>query len=157
MACIHPSGPWEAIMNTALMKQAEKAIEARSAEVKERRQKMRQLVARTSPGRSLVELALEASRPGVPESAREEHFLAALRHLEQELGLPAVELGEDSEGYYAFFVTPLPALLARRRASRIETQTGWNEHLSIECYGLAGSLVATGKVPRDTVGASALH
>mgnify|MGYP007050634877 CR=1 FL=1 len=144
-------------MNTALAKQVERATETRSAEVRERRQKVRQLVARTSPGRSLVELALEASRPGVPEAEREARFLAALRHLEQELGQAAVERGEDSEGYYALFVTPLPALLARRRASRIEAQLGWDGSLSIECYGLAGNLVATGKVPRDTVGAPTLH
>jgi len=104
-----------------------------------------------------VELSLRGSGGGASTEEQERRFLSALQHLESELGMTAAELGEDATGYYGLFVTQLPALLARRRASRIETQDSWDRHLSIECYGLAGSVVATGKVPRDAVGASTLH
>jgi hypothetical protein len=59
---------------------------------------------------------------------------------------------EDAAGYFGLFVTQLPALLARRRASRIEGEATWDRQLGIECYGLGGSLGATGKVPREVVG-----
>ncbi len=136
-------------MNTALAKSGE----IRPVDARERRHKIRQEVARGTPGRSLVELVLEGNRGGASNEDQENRFLCALRHLETEFGVAAAELGEDAGGYYGLFVTQLPALLARRRASRIETQSQWDQRLSIECYGLAGSLVATGKVPRETVGA----
>jgi len=145
-------------MNTALAKQAAaRDEETRTVETRERRHKVRQEVARNMPGRSLVELSLEGLRGSASNEAQERRFLSAMQHLEAELGVAPAELGEDASGYYGLFVTQLPALLARRRASRIETGNTWDQHLSIECYGLAGSLVATGKVPRDAVASAAVH
>ena len=88
---------------------------------------------------------------------RERRFLSALQRLEEELGVGPSEMAEDEAGFYGLFVTTLPALLARRRASRIESHAAWDQHASIECYGLAGSSVATGKVPREAVGAPTVH
>ncbi|ATB31258.1 hypothetical protein [Melittangium boletus] len=145
-------------MSTALVKQAAaRDEEARAVETRERRHKVRQEVARSMPGRSLVELSLEGLRGTASNEDQERRFLSGLQHLEAELGVAPVELGEDASGYYGLFVTQLPALLARRRASRIETRDSWDQHLNIECYGLAGSLVATGKVPRDAVASAAVH
>ncbi|MET0401285.1 MAG: hypothetical protein ABW123_02735 [Cystobacter sp.] len=123
-------------------------------DARERRQKARQAVARSMSGRSLIELSLDGARDA---SGNGDRFLSALQHMEAELGVAPSELVEDDTGYYGLFVTPLPALLARRRASRIESHAAWDQRLSIECYGLAGSLIATGKVPRETVGVATLH
>jgi hypothetical protein len=126
-------------------------------EARERRQRARQAVARSMSGRSLIELSLDGARDASGPGDQQHRFLSALQRLETELGVAPSELVEDDAGFYGLFVTPLPALLARRRASRIESHEAWDHRLSIECYGLAGSLVATGKVPRETVGAPTLH
>jgi hypothetical protein len=129
----------------------------RALEARERRNKARQAVARSMSGRSLVELSLDGARNDFPEDDRERRFLTALQHVETELGVAPSEMVEDDAGFYGLFVTPMPALLARRRASRIEAKAEWDQRLSIECYGLAGSQVATGKVPREAVGSPTLH
>ncbi|OJH34411.1 citrate lyase holo-[acyl-carrier protein] synthase [Cystobacter ferrugineus] len=129
----------------------------RALEARERRNKARQAVARSMSGRSLVELTLDGARENALEDDRERRFLTALQHVEAELGVAPSEMVEDEAGFYGLFVTPMPALLARRRASRIEAKEEWDQRLSIECYGLAGSLVATGKVPREAVGSPTLH
>lgn len=129
----------------------------RALEARERRNKARQAVARSMSGRSLVELSLDGAQESALEDDRERRFLTALQQVEAELGVAPSEMVEDEAGFYGLFVTAMPALLARRRASRIEAREAWDQRLSIECYGLAGSLVATGKVPRETVGSSALH
>lgn len=145
-------------MATAVAKQAEGRQEQdRALDTRERRNKARQAVARAMSGRSLVELCLDFSRESPADGDREARFLQALQRLETELGVAPSEMVEDDTGFYGLFVTALPALLARRRASRLEAHEAWDRHLSIECYGLAGSSVATGKVPRETVGAPALH
>jgi len=131
--------------------------QGRALEARERRDKVRQAAARNMSGRSLVELSLDMSRGAAAGDDRERRFLSALQQLETELGVAPSEMVEDDEGFYGLFVTALPALLARRRASRIEAHAAWDHGLSIECYGLAGSSVATGKVPRETVATSALH
>lgn len=142
-------------MNTALVKQAMARTEdARTLESRERRNKVRHDLARSMSGRSVVELCLDVPRGGVANEDTERLFLAGLQRLEAELGVAAAEMEEDASGYYGLFVTQLPALLVRRRASRIEGQGTWDPHLSIECYGLASGLGTTSKVPREMVGAS---
>ena len=142
-------------MTTALAKNVTLRTEdARTPDTRERRNKVRQELARSMSGRSVVELCLDVPRGGVANEDTERLFLAGLQRLEAELGVAAAEMEEDAAGYYGLFVTELPALLARRRASRIEAQGSWDHHLSIECYGLAGGLGTTGKVPREAVGAA---
>jgi hypothetical protein len=133
-------------MSTALAKRAS----GRAEEARDRREKVRQELARSMSGRSLIELSLEAS---AADAEGQGLFLSALQRLEEELGVSAVEMREDATGAYGLFVTELPALLARRRASRLEGQESWDRRLSIECYGL-GSLGTTGRVPRTVVGAA---
>ncbi|MFY0573323.1 hypothetical protein ACN28S_02205 [Cystobacter fuscus] len=111
----------------------------RALEARERRNKARQAVARSMSGRSLVELSLDGARESTLEDDRERRFLTALQQVEAELGVAPSEMVEDETGFYGLFVTPMPALLARRRASRIEAREAWDQRLSIECYGLAGS------------------
>ena len=136
-------------MGTALANQvSERADETQS---RERRHKARQEFARGVSGRSLVELRLDVPRGGNEDA--EQLFLAGLQRLETELGVSLAEMNEDAAGYYGFFITELPALLARRRASRIESHATWDRHLSIECYGVASGLGTTSQVPRETVGA----
>ena len=145
-------------MAMAVAKQAEgRQVQDRALDARERRNKARQAVARAMSGRTLVELCLDASREPSANGEQEARFLQALQRLEAELGVAPSEMVEDDAGFYGLFVTTLPALLARRRASRLESHEAWDRHLSIECYGLAGSSVSTGKVPRETVGAQALH
>jgi hypothetical protein len=140
-------------MSTALAKRASgRAEESRVLDARDQRNKVRQELARHMPGRSLVELALDVPRGSAANEDSERLFLNGLQHLEQELGVAPAEMGEDAAGFYGLFVTELPALLARRRASRIEAQPSWDPHLGIECYGLAGSLGTTSKVPREVVG-----
>lgn len=151
-------------MSTALAKRASMRVEgARVLDAREQRDRQRQELARHMSGRSLVELSLDVPR-GATSNENAEHedaehedaeqlFLAGLQRLEAELGMALAELGEDAAGYYGFFITELPALVVRKRASRIEEQPSWDRHLSIECYGLAGGLGTTGRVPRETVGA----
>ncbi len=142
-------------MSTALVKRASvRTEEARVLEAREQRHKVRQELARNMSGRSLVELALDVPRGTASNEDGENLFLAGLQRLEQELGVAPSAMLEDAGGYYGLFVTGLPALLARRRASRIEGDTSWDRHLGIECYGLGGS-GTTGKVPRDVVGGPA--
>ncbi|WP_257452826.1 citrate lyase holo-[acyl-carrier protein] synthase [Archangium lipolyticum] len=143
-------------MSTALVKRAsERAGEARVLDARENRGKVRQELARNMSGRSLVELCLDVPRGSASNDDSERLFLAGLQRLEQELGVSPAEMGEDAAGYYGLFVTELPALLIRRRASRIEEQPSWDRQMSIECYGLGGNLGATGRVPRSAVGAPA--
>jgi hypothetical protein len=145
-------------MSMDVAKQAEgQQGQNRALETRERRNKVRQAVARSMSGRSLVELSLDGSRDAAVNDDRQRRFLSALQRLEAELGVAPSEMVEDDAGFYGLFVTALPALLARRRASRLEAHEAWDQHLSIECYGLAGSSVATGRVPRETVAATALH
>jgi hypothetical protein len=132
-----------------------RAEEARVLDAREHRNKMRQELARNMSGRSLVELSLDVPRGSASNEDAEHLFLAGLQRLEQELGVAPSEMFEDATGYYGLFVTQLPALLARRRASRIEGEATWDRHLGIECYGLTGSLGTTGKVPREAVGGTA--
>ena len=141
-------------MSTALAKRASvRAEEARALEAREHRNKVRQELARNMSGRSLIELSLDVPRGSAADKTLECLFLEGLRRLEAELGVAPAEMFEDATGFYGLFVTDLPALLARRRASRIEGQDSWDRHLSIECYGLAGNIGTTGKVPREAVGA----
>jgi hypothetical protein len=112
---------------------------------------VRQALARSLPGRSLIELWLEAPR-GPVDAATEQLFLEGLQRLEAALGVGPVELRQDAAGYQGVFVTEMPALLARRRASRVEAQAGWDCRLGLECYGMAGGLGTTGRVPREVVG-----
>jgi hypothetical protein len=141
-------------MSTALVKQAAVRAEgARVLDAREHRNKLRQELARSMSGRSLIELALDVPRSSASNEDSEHLFLHGLQRLEQELGVAPSEMGEDAAGFYGLFVTELPALLARRRASRIETHDAWDRQLGIECYGLGGSLGTTGKVPREVVGA----
>lgn len=147
-------------MSTALVNRASvRAEEARVLDAREQRNKMRQELARSMSGRSIVELALNVPRSAASnedsEHDSEHRFLAGLERLEQELGRAPAAMLEDAAGYYGLFVTELPALLARRRASRIEGDGAWDRQLGIECYGLAGSLGTTGKVPREAVGGPA--
>ncbi len=140
-------------MSTALVKQAAVRAEgARVIDAREHRNKVRQELARSTSGRSLIELALDVPRGSASNEDSEYLFLNGLQRLEQELGVAPAEMGEDAAGFYGLFVTQLPALLARRRASRIEGQPTWDSHLGIECYGLAGNLGTTSKVPREVVG-----
>lgn len=140
-------------MSTALVKRASvRAEEARVLEAREQRNKVRQEFARNMSGRSLVELALDVPRSATSNEDCQHLFFAGLRRLEQELRATPAEMFEDAAGYYGLFVTELPALLARRRASRIEGEATWDRQLGVECYGLAGSLGTTGKVPREVVG-----
>ncbi|WP_375771056.1 citrate lyase holo-[acyl-carrier protein] synthase [Archangium gephyra] len=140
-------------MSTALVKRASvRAEEARVLDAREQRNKARQELARNMSGRSIVELALDVPRGTAFNEDCQHLFLAALQRLERELGVSPSEMLEDSAGYYGLFVTQLPALLARRRASRIEGEATWDRQLGIECYGLAGSLGTTSKVPREVVG-----
>ncbi len=144
-------------MSTALAKRAlVRTEEARLLEAREQRNKVRQELARNISGRSMVELVLDVPRGSASNEDSEHLFLAGLQHLERELGVAPSELGEDAAGFYGLFVTQLPALLARKRASRIEEQASWDRHLCIECYGLAGSHGTTGKVPRETVGGTSI-
>jgi phosphoribosyl-dephospho-CoA transferase len=126
----------------------------RILEAREQRGRVRQELARSLTGRSLVELALDV--PGGPEGDETfaRLFQAGLQSLEAELGVAPAAVLEDAAGYQAVFISELPALLTRRRASRIEQQAPWSRPLSIECYGITGSLGTTSKVPRETVGAS---
>lgn len=141
-------------MSPALAKNSTaRTDEARHLDIQERRGRVRQELARSMSGRSVVELCLDVPRGGVANEDSERLFLAGLQWLETELGVSAAEMEEDAAGYYGLFVTELPALLARRRASRIEAHGTWDPHLSIECYGLAGGLGTTSKVPREAVGA----
>lgn len=143
-------------MSTALVKRAAgRAEEARVLDAREQRNKVRQGLARNMSGRSIVELALDVPRSAASNEDSEHLFLAGLERLEQELGTAPAAMLEDAAGYYGLFVTELPALLARRRASRIEGDAAWDRQLGIECYGLAGSLGTTGKVPREAVGGPA--
>ena len=143
-------------MSTALVKRASvRAEEARVLDAREQRNKARQELARNMSGRSIIELALDVPRSAASNEDSEHLFLAGLERLEQELGLAPAAMLEDAAGYYGLFVTELPALLARRRASRIEGDAAWDRQLGIECYGLAGSLGTTGKVPREAVGGPA--
>ncbi|WNG34106.1 hypothetical protein F0U61_11065 [Archangium violaceum] len=143
-------------MSTALAKRAlERAEEARVLEARENRNKVCQELARNMSGRSLVELSLDVPRGAASNEDAERLFLSGLQQLEAGLGVPPTEMLEDAAGFYGLFVTELPALLARRRASRIEEQAAWDKHLCIECYGLAGSFGTTSKVPRELVGAPA--
>jgi hypothetical protein len=143
-------------MSTALVKRAsERAEEARVLDVRENRSKVRQELARNMSGRSLVELSLDVPRGSASNDDSESLFLDGLQRLEQELGVAPADLREDAAGYYGLFVTELPVLLTRRRASRIEEQPTWDTHMSIECYGMAGNLGTTGRVPRSAVGAPA--
>jgi hypothetical protein len=145
-------------MSTALAKRASVRVEeARVLEAREQRNKLRQELARHMSGRSLVELALDVPPGSASNEDAEQLFLAGLQRLEAELGMAPAELGEDAAGYYGLFVTELPALLVRKRANRIEGQASWDHHLSIECYGLAGSLGTTGKVPREAVGSASMR
>jgi hypothetical protein len=142
-------------MSTALAKRASvRAEEARVLDAREQRNKLRHELARHMSGRSLIELSLDVSRGAASNEDAEHLFLAGLQRLEEELGVAPSEMGEDVTGYYGLFVTDLPALLARKRASRIEGQASWDHHLGIECYGIAGSLGTTGKVPREAVGSA---
>lgn len=139
-------------MSTALVKQAAVRAEgARVIDAREHRSKVRQEIARSMSGRSLIELALDVPRGSASNEDSEYLFLNGLQRLEQELGVAPAEMGEDAAGFYGLFVTQLPALLARRRASRIESHDAWDRQLGIECYGLAGSHGTTGKVPREVV------
>jgi hypothetical protein len=139
-------------MSTALVKQAAVRAEgARILDAREHRNKVRQELARSMSGRSLIELALDIPRGSASNEDSEHLFLHGLQRLEQELGVAPAEMGEDAAGFYGLFVTELPALLARRRASRLESQAAWDRHLGIECYGLAGSRGTTSKVPREVV------
>jgi hypothetical protein len=141
-------------MSTALAKRASvRAEEARALDAREQRNKVRQELARHLSGRSLVELALDVPRGAASNEDTEHLFLAGLQRLEEELGVAPIEMGEDAAGYYGLFISELPALLARKRACRLEGQASWDHHLGIECYGIAGSLGTTGKVPREAVGA----
>jgi hypothetical protein len=143
-------------MSTALAKQtAVRAEGARVLEAREQRNKVRQELARSMSGRSLIELVLDVPRGAASNEDSEHLFLKGLQRLEQELGVAPTEMGEDAAGFYGLFVTELPALLARRRASRIESQEAWDPHLGIECYGLASGLGTTSKVPREVVGSPA--
>ncbi|HZH15083.1 MAG TPA: citrate lyase holo-[acyl-carrier protein] synthase [Archangium sp.] len=143
-------------MSTALVKRASvRAEEARAVDAREQRNKARQELARNMSGRSIIELALDVPRGSASNEDCQHLFLAGLERLEQELGVAPSAMLEDAAGYYGLFVTELPALLARRRASRIEGETTWDRQLGIECYGVAGSLGTTGKVPRDAVGGPA--
>lgn len=143
-------------MSTALVKRASvRAEEARAVDAREQRSKARQELARNMSGRSIIELALDVPRGSASNEDCQHLFLAGLERLEQELGLAPSAMLEDAAGYYGLFVTELPALLARRRASRIEGETTWDRQLGIECYGVAGSLGTTGKVPREAVGGPA--
>ncbi|HEX8820981.1 MAG TPA: citrate lyase holo-[acyl-carrier protein] synthase [Archangium sp.] len=143
-------------MSAALAKQtAVRAEGARVLEAREHRHKVRQELARSMSGRSLIELALDVPRGAASNENSEHLFLEGLQRLERELGVAPAEMGEDATGFYGLFITELPALLARRRASRIESQDTWDHHLGIECYGLAGSFGTTSKVPREIVGSSA--
>ena len=140
-------------MSTALAKRAsERAEEARVLEAREHRNKVRHELARNASGRSLVELSLDVPRGAASNEDAGHLFLSGLQQVETELGAAPAEMLEDAAGFYGLFVTELPALLARRRASRIEGQAAWDRHLVLECYGLAGSLGTTGKVPREAVG-----
>jgi Apo-citrate lyase phosphoribosyl-dephospho-CoA transferase len=141
-------------MSPALVKQAVVRAEAtRLLDAREQRHKVRQALARSSSGRSLIELALDLPRGSASNEDSENLFLDGLLRLEQELGVAPAELGEDAAGLYGLFISELPALLARRRASRLESREAWDRHLGIECYGLAGSLGLTRQVPREVVGA----
>ncbi|HYO53905.1 citrate lyase holo-[acyl-carrier protein] synthase [Archangium sp.] len=143
-------------MSTALAKRAlVRTEEARVLAAREHRNKLRQGLARSVSGRSLVELSLDVPRGAASNEDAEHLFLHGLQRLEQELGVAPAEMFEDAAGYYSLFVTQLPALLARRRASHIEGEATWDRYLNIECYGLAGSLGLTGKVPREAVGGTA--
>jgi rhodanese-related sulfurtransferase len=143
-------------MSTVLAKRASvRAEEARVLDVREQRNKLRQELARHISGRSLIELSLDVPRGAASNEDAEHLFLAGVQRLEEALGVAPSEMGEDATGYYGLFVTDLPALLARKRASRIEGQVSWDHHLGIECYGIAGSLGTTGKVPREAVGSAA--
>ncbi|MFE8595621.1 citrate lyase holo-[acyl-carrier protein] synthase [Archangium violaceum] len=143
-------------MSTALVNRASvRAEEARALDAREQRNKVRQELARNMSGRSVIELALDVPRGTASNEDCQHLFLAGLQRLEQELGTAPAEMFEDAAGYYGLFVTELPALLARRRASRIEGDSAWDHQLGIECYGLAGSLGTTGKVPREAVGGAA--
>ncbi|MFY0525483.1 citrate lyase holo-[acyl-carrier protein] synthase [Archangium gephyra] len=143
-------------MSTALVKRASvRAEEARAVEAREQRAKARQELARNMSGRSIIELALDVPRGTASNEDCQHLFLAGLERLEQELGVAPSAMLEDAAGYYGLFITELPALLARRRASRIEGEAAWDRQLGLECYGVAGSLGATGKVPRDVVGGPA--
>lgn len=140
-------------MSTALVKRASvRTEEARVLDAREQRNRVRQTLARSMSGRSLVELALDVPRGSASNEDCQHLFLTGLQRLEQELGMAPAEMFEDAAGYYGLFVTELPALLARRRASRLETAATWDRQLGIECYGLAGSLGTTSKVPREVVG-----
>jgi hypothetical protein len=143
-------------MSTALVKRASvRTEEARAVDAREQRAKARQELARNMSGRSIIELALDVPRGTASNEDCQHLFLSGLERLEQELGVGPSAMLEDAAGYYGLFVTELPALLARRRASRIEGEAAWDRQLGIECYGVAGSLGATGKVPRDAVGGPA--
>jgi Apo-citrate lyase phosphoribosyl-dephospho-CoA transferase len=142
-------------MSTALAKRASmRTEEARVLDAREQRNKVRQELARHMPGRSLVELALDIPRGAASNEDAEHLFLTGLQRLEEELGVAPMEMGEDAAGYYGLFISELPALLARKRASRLEGQASWDRHLGIECYGLARGLGTTGKVPREAVGST---
>lgn len=145
-------GPGEERMSTALVKRTAERLDARALEAQEQRARMRQELARSMSGRSLVELALDVPQGAASNEDPQNLFLTGLQRLEQELGVAPSEMIEDAAGFHALFVSELPALLARRRASRLEDQPSWDPHLGIECYGLAGSLGTTGKVPREAVG-----
>jgi hypothetical protein len=141
-------------MSTALAKRTSQRAEgARALEAREHRNKVRQELARHMSGRSLIELALDVPRGAAFNDDAEHLFLSGLQQVEEGLGVAPIEMGEDAAGFYGLFISELPALLARRRASRIEAQASWDRHLSLECYGLAGNLGTTGKVPREAVGA----
>jgi hypothetical protein len=144
------------MMSTALGKRAAvRAEETRALDAREQRSKVRQELARNMSGRSIIELALDVPRGTASNEDCEHLFLGGLERLERELGLAPAAMLEDAAGYYGLFVTELPALLARRRASRIEGEAAWDRQLGIECYGVAGSLGTTGKVPREAVGGPA--
>jgi hypothetical protein len=143
-------------MSTALAKRASvRAEETRVLDAREHRNKVRQELVRNVSGRSLVELILDVPRGAASNEDAGHLFLSGLQRLEAELGVAPSEMLEDAAGFYGLFVTELPALLARRRASRLEGQTTWDRQLVLECYGLAGNLGTTGKVPREAVGAPA--
>jgi len=143
-------------MSAVLTNQASaRIVEAtRLLEAHEQRERVRQELARSSVGRSLIELALDV--PGGPEGDESfaQLFRAGMERLEEELRVAPAAVLEDVAGYQAVFISELPALLARKRASRVEQQAPWSRPLSIECYGISGNLGTTGKVPRETVGAS---
>jgi len=142
-------------MNAVLAKQASVGSgEGNVLEARERRRKMRQAVAQTVAGRSLVELTLDVPRAAEGDEAFGHLFRAGLERLQQELGVAPTEVREDAVGHYGLFVTGLPALLARKRACRLDNHAPWASLLDIECYGTAGSFGTMGKVPRETVGAS---